>query len=165
MKNIQNIPNFINKMEHMFYMDRKDEKILEILKADSSLTTRQISRKTLMPVTTVHNRIRKLREEGVITQYTVKVDHRKLGKTFTAILLVSCDYKVLRETGRNQHDLVKDMIKLPEVESADIVTGATDIVLRVRTRDVEAFDDFLFKKLQAIPGIEKTQSLVVINER
>ncbi|MBN1896740.1 MAG: Lrp/AsnC family transcriptional regulator [Candidatus Aenigmarchaeota archaeon] len=146
-------------------MDKKDEKILETLKADSSLTTRQISRKTLMPVTTVHNRIRKLREEGVIKQYTVKVDYRKLGKTFTAILLVSCDYKVLRETGRNQHDLVKEMMKLAEVESADIVTGATDIVLRVRTKDVEAFDEFLFRKLQTISGVEKTQSLVVINER
>ncbi len=149
----------------MFYMDEKDEKILQYLKKDSSLTTRQISKKTLLPVTTVHSRIKKMEKDGTIKQYTLKVDHKKLGKTFTAILLISCNYRVLREGRKDQHTLVGELMKFPEVESADIVTGATDIVIKVRTCDVEAFDEFLFKKLQIVPGVEKTQSLVVISEQ
>ena len=146
-------------------MDTKDKQILDMLREDSSLTTRQISKKTLIPVTTVHSRIKKLREDGIIEKYTIKTDYRKLGKMFTAIILVSCDYNAFAKGGKDQHSLAKEMMKLPEVENVDIVTGLTDIVLRVRTADVEAFDEFLFKKLQIISGVEKTQSLVVISEQ
>lgn len=144
-------------------MDKKDEKILEILKSDSSLTTRQIAKKTAIPITTIHNRIRKLKKDEIIKQYTIKLDHKKLGKHFLALVLVSCDYKVLREKHKDQHDLVHEMARLPEVEHVEIVTGSVDMVLRVRTKDVEEYDEFLFKKFQVIPGVERTQSLVVIN--
>ena len=47
-------------------MDEKDEKILKLLKENSKLTTQQISKKTLIPITTIHNRIKKLEKEGII---------------------------------------------------------------------------------------------------
>ncbi len=53
---------------------------------------------------------------------------------------------------------------MPEVEGVEVVTGATDMVVRVRVRDVEEFDLFLLKKFQKIQGMDKTQSLIVIHE-
>lgn len=145
-------------------LDEKDIKILEMLKEDSSLTTRQIAKKTLIPITTVHHRVRKLKTEKYIKKYTINLDYKKIGKGFSAIILVSCDYKTLREAKKDQHILAKEISKLTEVEKVDIVTGGTDMVVRVRVKDVEEYDTFLLKKFQNIAGIDKTQSLIVIHE-
>ena len=70
----------------------------------------------------------------------------------------------MRELKKDQHQLVKEIKMLQEVERVDIVTGTTDIVIKVRVKDVEEYDKFLLTKLQKIQGVDKTQSLVVINE-
>lgn len=147
-----------------YEIDEKDRKIIEVLKEDSSLTTRQIAKKTRVPITTVHHRVRKLRDEGFIKRFTIEVDPKKFDKKFTAIILVNCDYKSLREIKKDQHMLSKEIKLLPEVEKVDVVTGGTDIVVRVRVKDVEEFDSFLLKKFQKIAGVDKTQSLIVIHE-
>lgn len=146
-------------------LDEKDLKILQLLKEDSSLSTRQIAKKTLIPITTIHNRIKKLKKNNYIKNYTVKLDYKKLGLGFLAIILVNCDYKSLRETKKDQHQLVKEISKMHEVENVDIVTGGTDLVVKVRVKDVQEYDNFLLKKFQKINGIDKTQSLIVIHEK
>ncbi len=145
-------------------MDEKDELILAALKADGSLTTRQISKKTSIPITTVHKRILKLKESGIIKRFTVVVDNKKIGLDFAAIILVSCDYKALRELKKDQHQLAEEIRNMPEVESVDIVTGVIDMLVKVRMRNVEQFDSFLLRKMQKLPGVDRTQSLVVIAE-
>jgi Lrp/AsnC family transcriptional regulator, leucine-responsive regulatory protein len=144
-------------------IDEKDKQILEVLKKHADYTTRQISKKTLLPITTVHNRIRKLKQEGVIQRFTVDLDYKKLDQGFLVITLVSVDYKYLRELKKDQHDLAKEISLLAEVQKVDIVTGTTDLVMKVRVKDVEAYDVFLLKKFQKIKGIDRTQSLVVIH--
>lgn len=145
-------------------IDNKDQKILQILQEDSSLTTRQIAKKTRIPITTVHHRIKKLKDDGYIKNFTIELNHKKLGKTFAAIINVNCDYKLLRELKKDQHMLAKEIKLLPEVEKVHIVTGGTDLVVRVRLIDVDDFDTFLLTKFQKIEGIDKTQSLIVIHE-
>lgn len=145
-------------------MDTKDEQILSALKEDSSCTTRQISRTTRVPITTVHKRIKKLRSEGIIRKFTIEIDNKKVGKPFSAIILVSCDYKILRELKKDQHMLARELSHLAEVEKIDVVTGVIDIVARIRVRDVEEFDSFLLKKFQKVAGIDRTQSLIVLHE-
>ena len=146
-------------------MDEKDKKILEVLQEHGDYTTRQIAKKTLLPVTTIHNRIRKLKQEKIIKKFTLDIDFSKIEKGFSVIVLVSVDYKSLRELKKDQHQLAKEIKILPEVTEVAVVTGGTDIVIRVRVKDVQAYDQFLLKKFQAIPGVDKTQSLVVIHEK
>lgn len=145
-------------------VDDKDLKILDILKSRGDYTTRQISKATGFPATTIHNRIVRMKKEGIIKNYTINLNHKQVGKNFAAIILVSVDYKNLREQKKDQHILAQELGKMPEVEEVTIVTGGIDMVLKVRVTDVEAYDQFLFKKLQKISGIGNTQSLVIINE-
>ena len=151
-------------MFHMMDLDEKDIKILEILKRHSDYTTRQIAKKTLLPITTIHNRIKKLKQQEIIKKFTIQIDYSKIGKSLPVIILLSADYKLLRELKKDQHQLIKEIKMLPEVEETYIVTGTTDIVVKVRVKDVTEYDEFLLKKLQKIPCVDKTQSLVVINE-
>lgn len=148
-----------------YVLDEKDKKIIEILKEHGDYTTRQIAKKTLLPTTTIHNRIRKLRKEKIIKNFTVDLDYKQVEQGFSVIVLVSVDYKLLRELKKDQHQLAQELKNLPEITKVDVVTGGTDIVVRVRVKDVEAYDQFLLKRMQKINGIDKTQSLVVIHER
>ncbi len=151
----------------MFHMttiiDEKDQKILEILKDHAEYTTRQIAKKTLLPITTIHNRIKKLKTEGIIKKFTIKLNYEKLNQNFRAYILITANLHILKEKKRTQHDLARDLRKFPFIERVDIVSGGTDIVAIVRVKDVKEFDEVLLGKLQLVEGIEKTQSMIVIH--
>jgi Lrp/AsnC family leucine-responsive transcriptional regulator len=145
-------------------LDKKDESILELLKERGDLTVRQIASRTLLPITTVHNRVKRMKSSGVIKRFTIEVDNKKIGKPLAAYVLVKIDSRYLKGFRRNQHDLVKDLRKLAFVEKADIVTGTIDIVLLVRVRDVDELDKVIVEKLRDFRGVESTQTLVILRE-
>ena len=148
-----------------YIVDEKDKKILEVLKDHAEYTTRQIAKKTLLPVTTIHHRIKKMKAEGVIKKYTVRLDYTKLDKSFVAYVLVSANLDILKRKNKTQYDLINDIRKFYFVERADIVTGGTDLMVIMRVKDVAEFDECLIKKLQLVEGISSTQSLIVIHSR
>lgn len=137
--------------------------ILRILKQNSSLPTREIAKLARIPITTVHNRIKKLKDEGVITKFTIEVDNKKLGKGMSAYILVSADLKTLKEKKKTQYDILNQLYRIPNVEKADIVTGGTDIVLFIRFGSIEELDKVLLGKIQTIDGIINTRTLTVIH--
>ena len=145
-------------------MDKTDEKILNLMKENSRLTTQQISKKILIPITTVHYRIKKMEKEGIIKKYSLGLDHKKLGKTISAYIHIIVDYKSLQENKISQHELTKKLKQYELVEEAAMVTGGVDIIIKVRLKDVDELDDFVTKKLRNIVGIEKTQTMVILNE-
>jgi len=145
-------------------MDSKDEQILDILTENSNLTTRKISKKTRIPITTVHHRIKKLKNEGIIKNYTINVDHKKLGKEIGAFVLVDSDVDKLQELKIDQHEIAKRLRKLDYVESADNVTGATDILLKVRVKDMEELDNFIITRLRKFEGVAATKTMVILRE-
>lgn len=144
-------------------LDEKDLKILEILMEDSSLSTHKISKKTLIPVTTVLNRIRKLKALGVITRYTLEVNKEKLGKALGAYIFVNVDNNVVKATGGGKGGLSKKILKNPLVEIADEVTGHIDIVVRVRTSGIKELNDYVVNTLREYPGVTKTETMIILN--
>ena len=155
---------YISKQNIFPNMDEKDEKILELLRENSKLTTRQISKKILMPITTIHNRIKKLEKDGIIKRYTLDVDNKKLGKDIAAYVNIVVDYKLLKEKKVSQHELTAKLKHHELVEEAAMTTGSTDIILKVRVRSINELSNFVTKYLRNIEGIEKTQTIVILNE-
>lgn len=143
-------------------LDKKDFVVLEVLKRNSKLRIGKISKLTLIPITTVHNRIKKLEKLGVIKGYSVVLDFEKLEKPVLAFVLVTVTYLLPSGKKINQEAVQKEIKKLPDVENACIVTGATDIVIKVRARDFHELNDFVINKLRSIDGVDKTQTLVVL---
>ena len=145
-------------------MDKKDEQIIEILKENSKLSTQQISKKTSIPITTVHNRIKKLEKEGVIKRYTLELDNKKLGKDIAAYINIVVDYRLLKEKNLSQHELARKLKQHEFVEEAAMITGGTDLIIKVRVKNVDQLDNFVTKYLRNIEGVEKTQTMVILNE-
>ena len=144
-------------------MDEKDYKIIEVLKDNADFPTRKIAKKTLLPITTVHNRIRKLKQEKVIKKFTVDLDHKKMGRGLLVYVLIDVDIPWLNQNKVNQFDLVKKIRSFYFVDEVHVVTGGTDMVAAIRVKNVEEFNKVLLSKLQRIPGIKETTSLVVID--
>ena len=145
-------------------LDKKDMAVLAALKDNARLSTHQISRKLRIPVTTVHNRIKKLEREGMVKGYTVVVDHKKLGRPLSAFILITVDYKLLKEIKRTQYELAQQLLKNPCVEMSAMLTGASDIIIRARFRDMDELNEFITVYLRNVEGIEKTQTAIVLNE-
>ena len=145
-------------------MDDKDKKILDVLKENSKLSTQQISKKISIPITTVHHRMKKLEEEGIIKKYTVVLDYKKIGKPISAYVLINVDYKLLKQIKKTQDELTKKLKLHHSVEEASRITGGTDLIIKIRVKDVDELDDFVTTYLRNVDGIDKTQTMVILNE-
>ncbi|MBW2977653.1 Lrp/AsnC ligand binding domain-containing protein, partial [Candidatus Woesearchaeota archaeon] len=64
----------------------------------------------------------------------------------------------------SQHDIGKKLKLFDEVESADIVAGGTDMIIKVRSESMKNLNIFITEKLRNVEGIDKTQTLMVLEE-
>ena len=160
--NITKLLKIVECATHM--LDEKDRKIIEVLKRDSSLSTNEIWKKTGIPQTTVHNRMKKLKEKGIIEYFTIKLDRKKVGKGLAAYILCTVSYRTYKGEKLSQIGVAKNVKALPEVEEVSIVTGEIDLIVKVGVKDVDALNDFVVIKLRDIEGIEKTITSVVLSE-
>ena len=94
----------------------------------------------------------------------LELDNKKIGRNVSAFIDITVDYRLLKEIKISQHELAKKLKQHDFVEEAAMVTGGTDIIIKVRVKDIDELDDFVTKKLRNINGIEKTQSMVILNE-
>lgn len=143
-------------------MDEKDVAILQILQDDAKAPTGRIAKQTGIPTTTVHNRIKRMEAEGIIQGYAPIIDWDAIGLGLHAKVFVTAqgaDHDV------DQEQLADAISRLPGVRSASIVTGTHDLILDVRVRNVQALDRLLIKSLRAMPGVAKTETLLVLDER
>ena len=144
-------------------LDKKDLQIIEILKEDSSLSTHKISKKTHIPITTIHNRIKKLKQEGVIKNFTLNLDQEKLGNSISAFLMIDIDASS-KTVEINQKDIIKKLSHLDEVENAYIVTGVADIVAKVHVKGIKELNELILEKIRKMHGLE-TRTLIILEEK
>ena len=144
--------------------DQKDFAILRELQLDSRASVVRIAKRTHLPPTTVHNRIRKLQRESVIKRYTIELDNRKLGKDIAAYVLIAVDYRLLKEKSVSQYELAEKIRKHGCVEEVSMVTGASDILVKLRSKSMDELNNFITKELRRIDGVEKTQTMMVLCE-
>jgi len=156
------INKFIYFWNICFIMDQKSERILEALKENSKLSSREISRKTKIPLTTVHHRIKKLEQEGIIENYSVKINNKKIGLDLCAYIMASVSPAIKKEAA--WHKMTGKILKSDFVESADVITGEKDLIIKVRAKNVEHLNTVVGHHLRSIEGIEDTVTMVVLEE-
>jgi len=144
-------------------VDNKDRSIIAELIKDSRQTTSKLSKKLNIPITTIHNRIKKLIKTGVIINYTLNLDHNQLGRPVPAYVGVTINYNVPGQK-INQAELARKIKTLDGVYEVYILTGGSDILVKVLTKDISDLNDFVTVTLRNIPGIDKTQTSIILKE-
>ena len=145
-------------------IDNKDMEILEILKHEGQASAQYIARKTGIPTTTVHNRIKRLKKTGIIKGFTVVLDNKKIGKSISAYVFLMVNYKLLKQKNTTQQKLAEELSKQNYVENVSLITGTTDIILKLNVPDIEQLDEFVTKFLRNVDGIERTQTMIILSE-
>jgi Lrp/AsnC family leucine-responsive transcriptional regulator len=138
--------------------DKKDLAILKLLQENARITVKEIAEKVHLSTTPVHERIKRLEESGVITQYATLVDHAKVKKGLTVICYVS-----LKQHGKNAGvKFIKTMNELNEVIECFSISGEFDFMLKVVCEDMKAYYDFHVNKLSEIENVGHVQSVFVM---
>jgi DNA-binding Lrp family transcriptional regulator len=145
-------------------IDSKDLLIINSLEKDAKASVVAIAKKTGLPATTVHNRIKKMLKDKVITGYTIKVDHKKVGKNISVYIAVTIDYAGFKAKNLAQFDIAKMLANFTCVEEASIITGGTDMLIKVRVNNIEELNKFVINQLRKVDGVDTTQTMVVLQE-
>jgi Lrp/AsnC family leucine-responsive transcriptional regulator len=117
-------------------IDKVDEKILEILAADSRMSYREIAKRVRLSAPAAMERITKMREAGVIRGFTISVDRAALGLPVQAFMRIATD------TSRGAK-LMATIAAAPEIEECHKVTGADSYVLKVSAASMAGLDDLV----------------------
>ncbi len=131
-------------------IDKKDFSIIDVLKENSRLSIRDVAKATKLRPSTVHQRMLRLKEKGVIQRFTLKLDNKAVGEGFIVFMLIKTKPSaILDKIVNNKH--VKEFFG---------VTGEYDLLLKLKFKDVDEFNDFVikFRKEQAI---QTTLTMVV----
>ena len=132
-------------------VDEKDELILEELKRNARASTVDIARKTKIPRVTVHERIKRLIEKGIIKKFTAVPDYRKLGKETTAFVLISYSPNKLLQT-----EVAEKIAKLPNIYEVHLIAGEWDMIAKVRGKNLEEIGKLVLERIRSIEGVAKT---------
>ncbi len=147
-----------------YKLDDKDKIILKLLSRDGRLNTNEIFKQTNIPQTTVYNRIKKLTDNKIIEKFTIKLNKKAIGKGLTAYIFCTVSYRTSQGERLSQLKVANQIKALSDVEEVCIVTGETDLIIKVSLKDVDELNNFVVKKLRDIEGVEKTITSVVLEE-
>ncbi|MBW2965352.1 Lrp/AsnC family transcriptional regulator [Candidatus Woesearchaeota archaeon] len=124
--------------------------------------TPQISRmakRLKEPAATIHYNIKKMEQDKVVKSYSAVFAYDKIDAGFCNFVLIS----ISPDEYGNPERIGEELAKHPEVESVDICTGGWELVLKVRTRDQNAYYDFV-RNVISRKGVVKITSLTSLRQ-
>ena len=139
-------------------IDDKDLKILRILQQNARTPFLEIAREVGVSGATVHERVRNLMKQGIIEGYTTRINQKKLGYGVTAVVEV-----VLEHPSLDLEKLKEGLLSIPEITEAHNLTGDTDLLLTVKTHDIDELRKILTDKVQHIPGVRRMSSSIILD--
>lgn len=139
-------------------LDSIDARILDLIQHDAGLSVAEIAERVGLSSSPCWRRIKRLEDDGVILRRVTVLDREKLGLNFE----VYCTVKLSLPTKDNLDTFEQSVRRWPEVVQCATVTGAADYELRILTRDMHAFDEFLREKILSLGLVSNIESRIVV---
>ena len=138
--------------------DKLDLNIIQQLMHDANISYAEIGKKLFVSAGTIHVRIKKLQEAGVISGMQYNVDLKKLGYDVIAFVGIYLEKSSLYDA------VAKDLRKIPEIVRLNYTTGNYSIFAEVVCKDINQLRSILHDELQKIKGIERTETFISLEE-
>lgn len=139
-------------------LDAIDLKLLDLIQTDARLSVAELAEQVGLSASPCWRRIKRMEEDGVILRQVTILDRERLGLGFE----VYCTVKLSLATKDNLEAFERAINGWPEVTQCATVTGSADYELRIVTRDMRAFDDFLREKILSLGLVSNIESRIVI---
>jgi len=135
-------------------LDQFDIDILKHLEDDGKKPFSQIAEELNISNTMVHQRVTKLRKEGILRRHSIVIDEKKLGYEWGAFS------GVIISEARKSEDIIEDLRKVPEVTECYHISGSYTLFIRIVAKSSEHMREILYDKIESISGIVSTESMV-----
>ena len=140
-----------------FKLDETDHHILDMLIENTRTPFTDIAKKLQISAGTVHVRVKKMEEAGIITGSSLTLDYRKLGYSFIAYVGV-----FLMKTSQTQFVLER-INEIPFVTVAHVTTGKFNIFCKIRAKDTSHAKDIIYL-IDDIEGVTRTETMISLEE-
>jgi Lrp/AsnC family transcriptional regulator for asnA, asnC and gidA len=141
-----------------YEIDKLDISILNMLMENANTPYTDIGKKLFVSPGTVHVRMKKMEQMGIVHNPQLQVDYTKLGLDITAFIGV---YLIRSDM---YDSVVKQLKKIPEILSCHYTTGNYSLFLKIVCRDTQHLREVLHDKLQKVEGINRTETLISLEE-
>lgn len=139
-------------------IDNVDVKILSLLMEDANMPYTEIAKRVYVSGGTVHVRMKKMQELGIVTGASLKIDHSKLGYDIVAFL------GIYLEKSSQYHEVADQLVRIPEIVSVHYTTGIYSIFAKIICRDTKHLRNVLHDKIQNVKGIQRTETFISLEE-
>jgi DNA-binding Lrp family transcriptional regulator len=142
----------------MATLDSIDRRLLAELQAEGRVTNVDLARRVGLTAPPCLRRVRALEEAGVIKGYHAELDAASLGFTITVFAMVS-----LKSQAEEDLKAFENHIKaLPEVRECHMLNGEIDFILKIVSKDLQSFQEFLTSKLTPAPNVASVKTSLTI---
>lgn len=141
-------------------IDKFDHKILALLQEDASLSASDIGDRIGLSQSQCWRRIERLEAERVILKRVAVVDRKKLGLN----VMLFAHVKLIGHGKESLPEFSKAIARFPEVLDCHVLLGTVDFILRIVTRDMEAYERFFFERLSPLPMVQEVNSMIALTQ-
>lgn len=139
-------------------LDELDFQILDILIRDSRTPFLEIARQCHVSGGTIHVRMNKMQELGIIKGTKLLIDNSKLGYD------VCCFIGIYLDKASSFNNVLNDLKKINEVVELHYTTGEYSIFIKVITKSISALENLLMNKIQSVDGIQRTNTFISLSQ-
>lgn len=141
-----------------YTIDNTDLKILDVLVKDAKKPFTEVARQVFVSQGTVHVRMNKMMEAGIVEKTTLKINYAKLGFDITAFIGIYLEKSSLYEK------VVEKLKAIPEITSIHYTTGNYSMFVKIHCRDTNHLKEVLHGKMQQVAGIDRTETMISLEE-
>lgn len=139
-------------------LDKLDLQIIQIMMQDAGISYADLGKQLFVSGGTIHVRIKKLQELGIVKGTKLNVDLKMLGYDITAFVGIYLEKSSLYD------QVAEDLKQIPEIVRVNYTTGNYSMFLEVVAKDINQLKYVLHDQLQKIKGIERTETLISLEE-
>lgn len=138
-------------------LDEIDRKLLALLQQDDRVPIAELGKTLGVPPSTLNDRIRRLIKLGIIKGFHAHLDPEKVGLDLLAFVFVGWS-----DPG-TEASFLAAIAEAPEVQEAHHVTGSWNYLMKVRLRTTRDLEGFFAQVLKKVPGLQRTETLIVLS--
>ncbi len=141
-------------------LDDKDVQLLKLLQKNAKLTVKELAAQVNLSASPVFERIKRMEQEGFITQYTAVLNAEKLEKGFTAF----CQIKLKQHSKLVGNEFVDAIASMKDVSECYNISGDFDFLLKVQVKDMKHYQNFVYNILGELDSIGGTHTTFAMAE-
>ncbi len=140
-----------------YQLDEIDKKILDFLVENTRMPFTEIAKQMDVSAGTIHVRVKKMEDAGIILGSSLNIDYSKLGYQFTAFIGI-----LLTKSNRTQ-EVLKQLSDIPNIVEISVISGQYNIFCKMKAKNTDDAKQIIYQ-IDDIPDVMRTESMITMEE-